>query len=121
MFPKQERLCGQLRIKQLYQEGRHFVCWPLRVTYRLSEDDTTQVVLWAPKSIFKHAVDRNRMRRLMREAYRLNKHILEETCPDKHYQLAMNYIDREQQPYPIIEKAMRKTMKRLAGAGSENS
>ena len=69
-FPKHSKLCGQMRIAQLYHEGKRFVVWPLRVTYQAVEDDT-QVLIWAPKSLFKHAVDRNHMRRLMREAYRL--------------------------------------------------
>ena len=103
-----------MRIQQLYRDGQHFVCWPLRVTYRPAEDETTQVLVWAPKSLFKHAVDRNRLRRQMREAYRLNRHVLTEAQPEKHYLIAMNYIDREQQPYTVIEKAMRKTLKKLA-------
>lgn len=102
-----------MRIQQLYRDGQHFVCWPLRITYQPSADDVTQVLVWAPKSIFRHAVDRNRMRRLMREAYRLNKHLLEEAQPDQHYLVAMNYIDREQQPYQVIEKAMRKALKKI--------
>ncbi len=109
-FPKNEKLCGQLRIKQLYAEGKRFVVWPLRITYLPSVDGTTEVLIWAPKSLFKHAVDRNRLRRRMREAYRLQKHLL----GDRHYQIAVNYMDRRQQDYAVIEKAMRKALKKLA-------
>ena len=79
-FPKSEKLCGQLRIKALYSDGTRFVAWPLRVTYKpltapkaLNSEalSAPKVLIWAPKSLFKHAVDRNRMRRVMREAYRL--------------------------------------------------
>ena len=108
-FPKNEKLCGQLRIKQLYAEGRHFVVWPVRITYLPAVDDTNEILIWAPKSLFKHAVDRNRLRRQMREAYRLQKHML----GDRHYRIAVNYMERQQQDYAVIEKAMRKALKKL--------
>jgi len=76
------------------------------------EGAPTEVLVWAPKSLFKHAVDRNRLRRLMREAYRLNKQVL--LSADKHYHLALNYIDKEMQDYKTINKAMVKILKRLA-------
>jgi ribonuclease P protein component len=110
-FPKHSRLCGQVRIKALYRQGAHFTAWPMRVTF-MTAPENTQVLVWAPKSLFKRAVDRNRLRRLMREAYRHQQEILEPT--QRHYQLAFNYIDKEPQPYAVIEKAMRKALKRIA-------
>lgn len=114
-FPKTEKLCGQLHIKQLYATGKHFVVWPLRITYAPAEDDTTQVLIWASKSLFKHAVDRNRLRRQMREAYRLQKHLL----GNAQYRIAVNYIDRQKQDYATIERAMRKVLTRLAGGNPD--
>ncbi len=107
VFPKHSKLCGQMRISQLYRDGKRFVAWPLRVTY-LPDADDTQVLIWAPKSLFKHAVDRNHMRRLMREAYRLHQNEL-----SGHYQIAFNYMDKEQQPFPVIEKAVCKALKKI--------
>ncbi|MBO4454475.1 MAG: ribonuclease P protein component [Paludibacteraceae bacterium] len=108
-LPKHSRLCGQLRIQQLYRDGQRFVAWPLRVTFMPADDDT-QVLVWAPKSLFKHAVDRNHLRRLMREAYRLHQDLL----GDKHYLLAFNYIDKELQPFSVVEKAVCKALKKIA-------
>jgi len=93
----------------LYKEGQRFTAWPLRVTYQPTEDDT-QVLVWAPKSLFKRAVKRNHLRRLMREAYRLNQQML----GDKHYLIAFNYIDKEEQPYATIERAICKALKKIA-------
>ena len=108
-FPKQNKLCGKLRIEQLYREGKRFVAWPLRVTWQ--ESNNTQVLVWAPKSLFKHAVQRNRLRRLMREAYRLHQDIL----TNQQYFIAFNYIDKEEQPYAVIEKAVCKALKKISG------
>ena len=109
-FPKHSRLCGQLRIQQLYRDGQRFVVWPLRVTYMPTEEET-QVLVWAPKSLFKHAVDRNRLRRLMREAYRQHQDLL----GDQHYWLAFNYMDKETQPFSAIEKSVCKALKKISG------
>ena len=113
-FPKDSKLCGQERIAQLYKQGKRFTAWPLRVTY-LPITDTpspvTQVLVWAPKALFKRAVKRNHLRRLMREAYRLHQDLLE----GGSYQLAFNYMDKEEQPYEVIEKAVCKALKKISG------
>lgn len=108
-FPKHSRLCGQERIAQLYKDGQRFTSWPLRVTWQPSLADDTQVLVWAPKSLFKRAVKRNHLRRLMREAYRLNQDLLGE----KHFLIAFNYMDKEEQPFAVIEKAVCKSLKKI--------
>ena len=113
-FPKQDKLCGQERIAALYKEGKRFTAWPLRVTYQVISDQpsalSNQVLVWAPKSLFKRAVKRNHLRRLMREAYRLNQQLLGE----KHYLIAFNYIDKEEQSFATIEKAVCKSLKKIS-------
>ena len=109
-FPKHSKLCGQLRIAQLYKSGKRMVAWPLRVTYQPTEEET-QVLVWAPKSLFKRAVKRNHMRRLMREAYRLHQDLLS----SGPYLIAFNYMDKEEQSYAVIEKAVCKSLKKISG------
>ena len=113
-FPKHNKLCGQLRIAQLYKEGKRFTAWPLRVTYMPITNHqspiTNQILVWAPKSLFKRAVKRNHLRRLMREAYRLHQ----DKLGDKHYLIAFNYMDKDEQSLPVIEKAVCKSLKKIS-------
>lgn len=113
-FPKHSKLCGQLRIAQLYKEGKRFTAWPLRVTYQPTEGET-QVLVWAPKSLFKRAIRRNHLRRLMREAYRLNQDLLQSKIENRKsgFLIAFNYMDKEEQPFAVIEKAVVKALKRI--------
>lgn len=97
-----------MRIAQLYKQGKRFTAWPLRVTWQLTEEET-QVLVWAPKSLFKRAVKRNHLRRLMREAYRLHQDLLGE----EHFLIAFNYIDKEEQSFAIIEKAVCKALRKV--------
>lgn len=116
-FPKSEKLCGQLHIDRLYKEGKHFSAYPLRVTFRIltAVAQPPQVLIWAPKRLFRRANKRNRMRRLMREAYRLNAGILKQQCADTgcSMQIAFNCLSPELCDYPLMEKAMKKAVSRL--------
>ena len=119
-FPKSEHLCGQIRIASLYKEGKRLTAFPLRVTYKRidGEDSAPKLLVWAPKSLFKHAVDRNRLRRLMREAYRMNSQPLREYCAENRcsFLLAFNYMDAEMRTQAQINKAMQKALAKLTAA-----
>lgn len=114
-FPKYNKLCGKLRIAKLYAEGQRFVAWPLRVTWETTEG-STQILVWAPKSSFKKAIQRNRVRRLMREAYRLQQDLL----GTEGYLIAFNYMDTKEPNYALVEKAMRKALTKIAKNELEN-
>ena len=127
-FPKSEKLCGKIRVKSLYDNGKHFTCYPLRVTYVIQDRSlqnpapapqsslgNTQILIWAPKSLFRHAVDRNLLRRRMREAYRLNATPLRDysALHNLSMQIAFNYIAKEELPFLQIEKAVKKAINKL--------
>jgi len=75
-FPKAERLTGKKKIEELFTDGSSFFLHPFLVKYLLASEGPHRLLITVPKKKFKRAVDRNRIKRLIREAYRLNKHIL---------------------------------------------
>lgn len=81
-FPKSSRLKSSLRIKSIVQQRRSVNSFPVKCFYDFSASEGTKVALIVSKKRFPHATDRNRVKRLMREAYRLNCHrlILPERC-----------------------------------------
>jgi ribonuclease P protein component len=81
-FKRGERLKSRKVIEQMFKRGQSFAQYPLRIVWVDMEerrsDFPAQFALSVSKKKFKRAVDRNRIRRLVREAYRLNKHVLYE-------------------------------------------
>lgn len=115
-FGKAEKLCSQLQIEALYQTGKRFTAYPLRVTYQVVESkEPIAVLVWAPKSLFKRAFRRNRLRRLIRESYRLHNEALKAQCAQKGLSLrvAFNYVSPQMSDFATVEKAMLKALERL--------
>lgn len=88
---KKERLKSRKLIEQLFKEGKSFVLTPFRVHFMKSkpEDDVSKknslkFGVGVSTKNFKKAVDRNRIKRLTREAYRLQKKFLEEKLMDNN-------------------------------------
>jgi ribonuclease P protein component len=79
-FGRAEKLKSRKSIEELFAQGRSFPAYPLRVVYRFlpAEQGSIQAGVSVSKRYFKKAVDRNRLKRLMREAYRLQKGGLKE-------------------------------------------
>lgn len=112
-FPKSMRLCGSLRIQATRQQGKRYIVWPLRA-HVLPAEGQTQVMVWAPKSLHKHAVDRNRLRRLMREAYRLQCAPLKQLeAQGRALHIAVYNMDKESTDQEHISRAMRKLIAKI--------
>jgi len=117
-FCKSEHLCGEKRITRLYTQGEAFIAYPLRVVYLAEhkrDDESSYVLVSVPKKRFKRAVKRNRLKRLMREAYRLNKHILIEKLAEKQMQIhiAFNYVSDDELDFVSVEKKMILALQKL--------
>ena len=83
-FPREERLKLRNRISHLFETGRRFNEGPVQILWCTSPwpmERSAQVMVGAPKRRFKHAVDRNRFKRLLREAYRLERQNRLDDCP----------------------------------------
>jgi ribonuclease P protein component len=116
-FPKEEHLCRKKLIDELFGRGSSFGLYPLRLVWLPTTAPTTdppQVLVSVSKRSFKHAVDRNRLKRLMREAYRLNKYRLLE-APGGHSValLAIIYSGKEKKPFALVEKKLISGLERL--------
>lgn len=124
-FTKEEKIVGENRIDSLFIEGKSFVAFPLRVVYletELSLSSPISVLVSVPKKRIKSAVKRNRIKRQVREAYRLNKHYLEALTEsiDHHLDIAFVFVREDLMEYSIIEKGMRKGLTEIANRLSCN-
>jgi len=113
-FPKKEKLTGKKSIEELFKRGSSFYLYPLLVKYRhnpQSDADCHQALFSVSKRHFKRAVDRNLLKRRMREAYRLNKHLISNNPP--FYHIAFVYLDKTILPYERIEEKLKVLLLRL--------
>lgn len=83
-FPKYERIRKESEIQSLFKSGAGFSSYPFRVVYLFrpvgKEPVTCRLLLSVSKKRFHHAIKRNRVKRLIREAWRKNKSKLYEIC-----------------------------------------
>ena len=93
-FCKPERLCGSTQIDRLFREGnRQISVFPVRLVWLLADDiNGIQVLISAPKRNFHHAVDRNRIKRQIREFYRTSSAPLKETVALKGQGMALAFL-----------------------------
>lgn len=93
-FSKNERLCGSKLIDRLFTEGnRQIAVFPVRLVWLLSDDiEGVQILISAPKRNFHHAVDRNRIKRQVREFYRTSGSTLKEAVASRGQGLALAFL-----------------------------
>lgn len=117
-LPKRERLHHQKPVEELYATGKAFIAYPLRVVYCLDQvpgEARSRILVSVPKKHFRRATKRNRIKRLMREAYRLNKSPwlvwLEER--GLYARIAWSMVSKEMPSYEQIEHAITKTFVKI--------
>lgn len=77
-FGKEERITSEIVIQDLFKNGKSEFVYPLKCVYRskIQAEGKVKILISVPKRNFKKAVDRNRLKRLMRDTYRISKHSL---------------------------------------------
>ena len=111
-FKKVERLSSKKDIQELFKNGSSFYLYPFKViTLPSTNSPVHQVLFTVPKRNFKRAVDRNLLKRRMREAYRLHKHLL----PTEPQVLSIAYIytSKEIVDYASIAKPLEQSLSRI--------
>lgn len=114
-FPKKERLKSKKLIEQVFQDGKNLKQFPLKLIYlktELNEEVKCQAAMAVPKKRIRQAVKRNRIKRLMREAYRLNKGPIFNKMLG-NYALLFLYIGKESPEYEEVERAMKALLSRF--------
>lgn len=119
-FYKEERLCSQKVIGELFASGDSFLSYPLKVVFLKTETDQiypAQAAFTVSKRNFKRAVKRNILKRRMREAYRLNKLGFYEELSSRNLRVALMfvYVGKEISEYTAIEKGMISAFRKLLG------
>jgi ribonuclease P protein component len=116
-YKKAERLKSRKLIEKIFVDGKNLFKYPIKLVYLEIPQDTFPVYFTSSvsKRIFKKAVDRNRIKRLIREGYRLNKHKLWQPLENKDYSLAIMaiYVGKEELPYHKIEQTILNLMQQL--------
>ena len=125
-FKKNERLCLSNDIKNVIANGKKIMSYPVLANYVIKDvehSETVKIAISVAKRNFKKAVDRNLLKRRIREAYRHNKHNLISIV--KQYNKVINviiiYVSKEKLSYREIERGIAKLLDSLAKHIEKNS
>ena len=110
-FSKKDRLKSQKEIEKLFKEGESIIFYPLKLIY-LKTDGFNKVGVSVGKRNFRRAIDRNRIKRLLREAYRLNKNMLIDNNV-KGYALMILYIGDDLPEFNLIQRKLKNLFAKL--------
>lgn len=118
---KEERICSKKLINELFTGyGRSMTAFPLRVVFMkrtiVDDEPRAAMLVSVPKRYFKHAVDRNRVKRQVREAFRRNKSIITQNLTDDHEAIAMAFVwlTNEKFPSSEVENRMVRLLTRIS-------
>jgi ribonuclease P protein component len=115
---KKEKLKSRKQIDTLFATGKSFTVFPIRVTYRFliaEADPLAQIGVTVSKRYFKKAVDRNKVKRLLREAYRLQKMELASQLQQSKLKAYVFFIytDKTIVSFDIFKSAMSSCLRKL--------
>ncbi len=111
-FPRKEKLKSKVLLQKLFEEGDTVSKYPIRLIFLntpLPEEVQFQAAITVPKRNFKSAVKRNRIKRLMREAYRLNKPSFFNKVVGS-YALLFLYLGKDTPSFQLVEKGIKEVL-----------
>ena len=114
-FPKKEKLKSKKLIDELFTDGKSVSAYPLRLVYlskKFDDDIKAKTGVSVSKRHFKTAVARNRIKRLLREVYRLNKSAFLNNIPTQ-YTFMILYVGKELPNYEQVDKSMNALFKKF--------
>lgn len=130
-FPKQEKLKSSKELSELFNKGKTFTSFPVKAIYSFGkvtqEEAPGQTAFVVSKRYFKKAVDRNRIKRLMREAFRLNKGTFYDilTTSGGKCRLILMFLDRKLPEFSEVQDKiiliLQRLQKEYEEAGKRNS
>lgn len=116
-FSKEEHICKRNEFKQLIQQGKSFYQFPFRCVYLVFPSDELEIKLGISisKKNIKLAIHRNYIKRIIRESYRLNKHLLYSTYEKQPIKilLLLIYIDKKQPSYSTVELSVKSLLNKI--------
>lgn len=110
-FGKNERIKSRKSIKELFAKGSSFFLYPFKILYLPNSSHANQILIAVSRKSFKRAVHRNTIRRRIREAYRLNKQMLEGCKPG--LLLGIVYVGKEILSFSEMERKLKMILQRL--------
>lgn len=109
-FPKAEHLKSKKAIDELFLKRQSVKAYPIRLMYQQNTEQTHKVGFVVPKRLVKLAVNRNKIKRQLREAYRIQKQEIEKLPPQD---MMFVLIGKKHLSYPEIDKCVLKCLRQL--------
>lgn len=121
-LPKAERLKSKKKIEELFSKSSSFFLYPIKMLFRYDDQEDVphasekiifpQILISVPKRNFKRAVDRNRLKRQIKEAYRLHKNLLV-GLEKRPTSIAFIYIAKKKESYQLIAESIKTLLQKI--------
>lgn len=117
-YSKEERIKSPLRVNQVFAEGIQAFSHPFKyyfvATPTTEEEAKLMVCFSVPKKRYKRATDRNKIKRLCKENFRLNKEIFYNKAPAMKMEVYFIFIGKEMPDYHEVEKGMKSVLNSIS-------